>query len=83
MVFDRLLEECNKANKPFFHTIFTLSSHEPFEVPMETVIEGTGRLEKYHNSVYYTDKSLGEFIENAKQEEWWDSNLEGTPYQCG
>ncbi len=74
-VFNRLLEECNKAQEPFFNTFFTLSSHEPFEVPMETVIEGSSRLEKYYNSVYYTDKSLGEFIEKAKQEEWWDNTL--------
>lgn len=75
VVFDRLLEESNKATQPFFHTYFTLSSHEPFEVPMETVIEGNSRQEKYYNSVYYTDKSLGEFIGKAKQQDWWDNTL--------
>lgn len=75
LVFDRLLEESNKAVPPFFHTCFTLSSHEPFEVPMETVIEGNSRQEKYYNSVYYTDKSLGEFIEKAKKQDWWDNTL--------
>lgn len=75
MVFERLLEESNKASQPFFHTYFTLSSHEPFEVPMETVIEGSSRQEKYYNSVYYTDKSLGEFIEKAKKQAWWDNTL--------
>jgi len=70
IVFNRLLEETNKTKEPFFHAFFTLSSHEPFDVPMETVID-----RKYFNSVYYTDKSLGEYINNAKKQPWWDNTL--------
>jgi phosphoglycerol transferase MdoB-like AlkP superfamily enzyme len=74
-VFNRLLEETNLATQPFFNVMFSLSSHEPFEVPMETVIPGNSNKERHMNSVYYTDKSLGAFIEQAKQQPWWDNTL--------
>lgn len=75
IVFTRLLEETVYVKRPFFQAYFTLSSHEPFDVPMETVIEGSDRESKFYNSVYYTDRELGKFIDAAKQQSWWDSTL--------
>lgn len=71
-VFERFLEEANAAQSPFFKIMMTQSSHEPFEVPMETVIEGDDEVSLFLNSAYYTDKSLGDFIAKAKQTDWWD-----------
>ncbi|MCW5910670.1 MAG: sulfatase-like hydrolase/transferase [Cyclobacteriaceae bacterium] len=74
-VFDRMLDKLDSANAPFFKVMLSLSSHEPFEVPMETVIEGEDEGSLYLNSCYYTDKSLGEFIRQAKQKTWWKNTL--------
>jgi phosphoglycerol transferase MdoB-like AlkP superfamily enzyme len=74
-VFERLLNECDTAANPFFKVMLSLSSHEPFEVPMETVIKGTDEGSMFLNSCYYTDKSLGEFINKAKQKPWWKNTL--------
>lgn len=74
-VFSRLLSECDSASSPFFKVMLSLSSHEPFEVPMETVIEGTDESSLFLNACYYTDKSLGEFIRNAKKQPWWKNTL--------
>ena len=74
-VFQRLLKESDNSKKPFLHVFFTLSSHEPYDVPMETVIKGNSITEMFCNSVYYTDKCLGEFIDSAKVSDWWDSTL--------
>jgi phosphoglycerol transferase MdoB-like AlkP superfamily enzyme len=30
---------------------------------------------KYLNSIYYTDKALGDFISDAKTRDWWDETL--------
>jgi phosphoglycerol transferase MdoB-like AlkP superfamily enzyme len=75
LVFDRLYEDINSVKEPFFYSYFTLSSHEPFEVPMETVIKGNSNEAMYLNSANYTDKCLGEFIEKAKTQPWWDNTL--------
>jgi phosphoglycerol transferase MdoB-like AlkP superfamily enzyme len=52
-----------------------LSSHEPFDVPMETVFEGKDDMTKYRNSIFYADRSLGTFIDWAKETSWWKNTL--------
>jgi phosphoglycerol transferase MdoB-like AlkP superfamily enzyme len=74
-VFDALLEDIRKEEDSFFKVFFTLSSHEPFEVPMETVIQGKSEDARFMNSVYYTDKCLGNFIEKLKQDQCWENTL--------
>ena len=68
--FDRLFESIEKQKQPFFDFFFTLSSHEPFTVPMPKQLE-----DPYLNSMFYTDKCLGEFIAKASQRPWWSNTL--------
>ena len=74
-VFNQLLSECDTAKNPFFKVMLSLSSHEPFIVPMEPVFKGEDESSKFLNSCYYADKSLGEFIREAKKKEWWNNTL--------
>jgi phosphoglycerol transferase MdoB-like AlkP superfamily enzyme len=75
LLFEKLLEVSNQAKAPFFHALFTLSSHSPFDVPMEPVFRGSGDLDQYMNSVYYTDQAIGNFISTARTMDWWDETL--------
>jgi len=75
LTFQRLMEETNGASSPFMHILLTLSSHTPFDVPMETVFPGSDYQSKYLNSIYYTDKALGDFISEAMTRDWWDETL--------
>jgi len=71
-VFDRLLEECDTAQGPFFKMMLSLSSHEPFDVPLDPpYLEGPDEKNLFLNACHYTDKSLGEFIAKAKTKDWW------------
>jgi phosphoglycerol transferase MdoB-like AlkP superfamily enzyme len=85
-VFDQLTTDLAKEKLPFFYTYFTLSSHDPFEVPMQTQIQGNDDEQKFRNSILYTDKCLGDFIAKAKQSDWWKNTLvvlladHGVPY---
>ncbi len=76
-VFDKFISEHKvKTSKPFFSTLLTLSSHEPFETSRENiVIPGESAHEQYLNSINYTDEVLGKFIENSKKEDWWNNTL--------
>ncbi|MDX1627570.1 MAG: sulfatase-like hydrolase/transferase [Fulvivirga sp.] len=74
-VFKKFLKECNRSDQPFFKVLLTLSSHEPFEVPMKPVFEGDTEISKFLNSAYYTDSVFGDFIAAAKEQEWWDNTL--------
>ena len=74
-VFERLLKDIKSETKPFFKVYFTLSSHEPFDVPMEKVIKGNSEDERFLNSVNYTDKCLGKFIADFKKTEAWENTI--------
>jgi phosphoglycerol transferase MdoB-like AlkP superfamily enzyme len=78
VVLEKALAEQNQSyqpDQPFFTTILTLSSHEPFHVPMKTVIEGTDEPSMFKNSVVYADSALGAFLRAAEQSEWWANTL--------
>lgn len=68
-------EKTSQLKEPFFSSMFTVSSHSPYDQPMEDVIEWGDSDKGYINSVYYTDKSVGEFIEGAKKEPWYENTL--------
>lgn len=75
VVLTRMFADVPQMARPFFLTVFTMSSHEPFIVPMETVIPGDDEQSKFLNAQVYADRSVGEFIRNAKHQPWWDSTL--------
>ena len=64
----RLVKE-QPEGKPFMKMFLTLSSHEPFDVPMQRFED------KYLNSVAYTDSCLGNFVDRLKQLPVWDNLL--------
>ncbi len=57
------------AERPFFSAALTLSSHEPWEVPMQRLQDPRW------NSFAYTDSCLGAFVDRLKASPLWDSLL--------
>ncbi|MCX6302280.1 MAG: sulfatase-like hydrolase/transferase [Bacteroidia bacterium] len=70
-----LTDSMKSVREPFLKVVLTLSSHEPFEVPMDPVFKGNDDLTKFRNSVYYTDKTIGSFLDWAKGTDWWKNTL--------
>jgi len=75
VLFEALQDSMKRIKEPFFKVVLTLSSHEPFDVPIDPVFQGKDEFTKFKNSVYYTDKTIGNFIEWAKSTNWWNSTL--------
>jgi phosphoglycerol transferase MdoB-like AlkP superfamily enzyme len=75
VLFDRVLADLRQQPTPFFVTAFTLSSHEPFDVPMKARFPGTDEASLFRNSVYYTDHELGRFLQAARREPWYAHTL--------
>jgi phosphoglycerol transferase MdoB-like AlkP superfamily enzyme len=70
-------EVYHKKGQPFFIYAFTGTTHVPF-------ISTTKQFEKYPptsqenkflNSLYYSDYSIGHFIDNAKKDGWFDNTI--------
>ena len=59
--------------QPFMTTVFTATSHHPFQVPKQyegVFPEGTHPL---HKCIGYTDNSLRKFFDYAKQQPWYEN----------
>lgn len=60
---------CNTPDTPFFHVLLTLSSHEPWEVPMRRLADDR------QNAFAYTDSCLGVLVDSLKALPLWDNLL--------
>jgi phosphoglycerol transferase MdoB-like AlkP superfamily enzyme len=75
ILFRTFEDSMKTVREPFLKVVLTLSSHEPFDVPMSPVFSGSDVGDKYRNSVYYSDKTLGSFLDWAKEKDWWKNTL--------
>ncbi len=75
ILFNYILKDIGNAEQPFFKVYFTLSNHEPFDIPVEPKFKGTDLDSKLFSAAYYTDSCIGDFIHKAKKSSWWENTL--------
>jgi len=73
-VFEKALTDLETEKEPFMKTIYTLSSHAPYDVPYSKIKGDTFEMQ-YLNSVAYTDSCLGHFINKLKESALWNNTL--------
>jgi len=73
-VFERATQDLKTEQEPFMKTIYTISSHPPYDVPFSK-FRGNSNEEKYLNSVAYTDSCLGIFIDSFRKSPLWENTL--------
>lgn len=69
------VDKYNEFQKPFFSTIFTLSSHHPYTIPSDYQDRFPKGTLPIHESIGYADQSLKEFFQKASEQSWYDSTL--------
>lgn len=75
VVLDKTLQLINRYKQPFFTTVLTLSSHEPYETPGFKVFQGNDHTTRFLNSISYTDKCFYEFVNECKKQPWWKNTV--------
>lgn len=72
LVFERLNRDINTSQHktPTLRVIQTSSSHEPFEVPFNSI-----HTDKRANAFAYADSCLGDFVRKLKLSGKWDNSL--------
>lgn len=68
-------QKLNEFPKPFFATIFTVSSHHPFKVPQEFEGKFKGGNKPILKCIEYTDFSLRELFKTISKESWYKNTL--------
>jgi len=74
-VFERYAKDIQQMTQPFFSTVFTLSSHSPYDYPGDRPIDWIEVEQKFVNSVHYTDNALGAFFSEMIQSSLWKNTL--------
>ncbi|WP_420552685.1 LTA synthase family protein [Tenacibaculum aiptasiae] len=74
---ERFLKDLSdpKLKQPFFQIALTLTSHEPYEFPDTYKFGKDSEANLYRSAQAYTDKAIGNFIDAAKKQPWWDNTL--------
>ncbi|NJM15018.1 MAG: LTA synthase family protein [Bacteroidales bacterium] len=77
VTFQRLFKELKERKQPVFAAYFSLSSHEPYDVPHQSSLFDAEEPEgRFYNSAHYTDSCLGDFINKVKADKaLWDNTL--------
>ena len=68
-------QELSNMREPFFSTVFTLSSHHPYAVPIKYQNHFSKGTLPVHESIQYTDLSLKYFFETVSSKPWFANTL--------
>ncbi|MEO8934963.1 MAG: sulfatase-like hydrolase/transferase, partial [Xanthomarina sp.] len=79
-IFDEeFLQFYNKTlttfQQPFFSTVFTISSHNPYIIPEKYINKFPKGNTKIFETVAYADFALEKFFEAAKKEDWYKNTF--------
>ncbi|MGZ3691534.1 MAG: LTA synthase family protein, partial [Pseudobdellovibrio sp.] len=68
-------EKMTGFKKPFFTTLFTLSSHQPYTLPAKYLNRFKDDRAPILKSVEYTDYSIEQFMKCAEKQDWFKNTL--------
>ena len=70
-----MAEDLNSFKEPFLASVFTLSSHNPFEVPESFKGKFPKGTSEIHEVIGYSDEALRRFFEKASRQPWYSHTL--------
>ncbi|MBK8845872.1 MAG: LTA synthase family protein [Bacteroidetes bacterium] len=73
-IFNKQAALLSTEPQPFFNSVLTLSTHEPFDVPGADKAGATTH-ENFKEAARYTDKCLRNYFEKIKHASWFDNTL--------
>ena len=68
-------DEIAREGKPFFLTVFTASSHDPFKVPDQYESTFTRGEIPMHRVISYSDFAIGQYFGRIKDKPWVDNTI--------
>lgn len=73
-MFDRFYSDITAETEPFFATLYTLSSHEPFDIPAVSFTSDS-LTSDFYKAIYYTDSCFGVFMDKLSQSKVWNNTV--------
>jgi phosphoglycerol transferase MdoB-like AlkP superfamily enzyme len=69
------VQEISKIKQPFFVSLFTISSHHPYQIPKKYSKKISDALSEEQRSFHYADESLRDFFSKAQKEPWYKNTV--------
>lgn len=73
--FSNCLDTLNNPNKPFFASVFTLSSHHPYTIPAPYLNKLPGSPGTVQHTIAYADIALQKFFQTASTKPWFNNTV--------
>lgn len=73
--FSKCLDTINNPNRPFFVSIFTLSSHHPYTIPAPYLNKLPGSPGTVQHTIAYADIALKKFFQTASTKPWFNNTV--------
>jgi phosphoglycerol transferase MdoB-like AlkP superfamily enzyme len=68
-------KQVEKFPQPFFSTVFTLSSHDPFKIPSKYKVKFKKGPHPIYETLSYTDLAIKKFFEKARNKPWFKNTI--------
>jgi|TARA_B110000037_G_scaffold31548_1_gene37912 phosphoglycerol transferase MdoB-like AlkP superfamily enzyme len=73
--FQFMKQQLTEGANPFLATVFSVSSHAPFQIPEEYDGQFKEGYIPMHKCVQYTDYAIEQFMASSKNEPWFENTL--------
>jgi len=73
--FQFYCQKMSSFKQPFFTSIFSISSHNPYTIPEKYKGKFPKGTTKIQESIAYSDYALKQFFNTAKQQDWYKNTL--------
>lgn len=70
-----LLKRLDRASQPFFYCGYNISTHSPYDVPVNYKLNIGGVNAPFINTIHYGDSSLSVFFKEARNKPWFQNTL--------
>ena len=75
-LLSRLADSLRRQPRPWVSTVFTLSSHEPYDVPGPPAFPGPEETNRFRSAMRYTDAAVSRLLRRLRADRpLWDSTL--------
>ena len=76
--FNKVQQRLTEVKQPFFSFIFTGSTHGPYGTLPKRFLKkphASDSEEGFMNTLYYADWAIGQFMQEARQQSWFDNTV--------
>jgi phosphoglycerol transferase MdoB-like AlkP superfamily enzyme len=73
-MFEAFFDDVTQQEQPFFSSLYTLSSHEPFDIP-KVSYKSDSLKSDFYKAIFYTDSCFGAFMTKLQKTALWENTV--------